>query len=52
MSEASKKQSEEPQVLVLGPNGITMEGGGDGESEGKSVTEMVEQRRRSCGSAG
>ncbi|MEV4001287.1 bacterial proteasome activator family protein [Actinomadura sp. NPDC049753] len=43
MSEASKKQSEEPQVLVLGPGGITVEGGGDGESEGKSVTEMVEQ---------
>ncbi|SNR42177.1 bacterial proteasome activator family protein [Actinomadura mexicana] len=43
MSEPSKKQSEEPQVLVLGPNGITVEGGGEGETEGKSVTEMVEQ---------
>jgi hypothetical protein len=44
MSEPSKKQSEpEPQVLVVGPNGIAVEGAGDGESEGKSVTEMVEQ---------
>ncbi|WP_433465665.1 bacterial proteasome activator family protein [Spirillospora sp. CA-142024] len=44
MSEPSKNQSEqEPQVLVLGPNGIAVEGGGEGESEGKSVTDMVEQ---------
>ncbi|TYK50521.1 bacterial proteasome activator family protein [Actinomadura decatromicini] len=43
MSEPSKNQSEqEPQVLVVGPNGIAVEGGG-GESEGKSVTDMVEQ---------
>ncbi|NDU75591.1 DUF2587 domain-containing protein [Actinomadura sp. DSM 109109] len=42
MSEPSKKQSErEPQVLVVGPGGIAVEGGE--ESEGKSVTEMVEQ---------
>ncbi|MFB4304780.1 bacterial proteasome activator family protein [Actinomadura sp. GTD37] len=44
MSERSKNQSEqEPQVLVVGPNGIAMESAGEGESEGKSVTEMVEQ---------
>ncbi|TMQ94214.1 bacterial proteasome activator family protein [Actinomadura soli] len=44
MSEPSKKQSEqEPQVLVVGPNGITVEGAGEGESEGKSITDMVEQ---------
>ncbi|NVI92532.1 bacterial proteasome activator family protein [Actinomadura sp. BRA 177] len=44
MSDPSKNQSEqEPQVLVVGPNGIAMEGGGEGESAGKSVTEMVEQ---------
>ncbi|MEU8798313.1 bacterial proteasome activator family protein [Spirillospora sp. NPDC048819] len=44
MNEPSKNQSEqEPQVLVVGPNGIAFEGGGEGESEGKSVTEMVEQ---------
>ncbi|WP_067802885.1 bacterial proteasome activator family protein [Actinomadura formosensis] len=44
MSEPLKKQPEqEPQVLVVGPNGITIESGGEGESEGKSVTEMVEQ---------
>jgi hypothetical protein len=45
MSERSKNQSEqEPhQVLVVGPNGIAVEGGGDGDSEGKPVTEMVEQ---------
>ncbi|MBO2464685.1 bacterial proteasome activator family protein [Actinomadura violacea] len=45
MSEPSKNQSEqEPQVLVVGPNGIAFEGAGEGgESEGKSITEMVEQ---------
>ncbi|MCP9952032.1 bacterial proteasome activator family protein [Actinomadura madurae] len=44
MSEPSKNKSgQEPQVLVLGPNGIAVEGGGEGESEGKSVTDMVEQ---------
>ncbi|TDC79191.1 bacterial proteasome activator family protein [Actinomadura sp. 7K507] len=44
MSEPSKNQSEQdPQVLVLGPNGIAVEAGGEGETEGKSVTEMVEQ---------
>ncbi|GAA2119895.1 bacterial proteasome activator family protein [Actinomadura napierensis] len=45
MSEPSKNQSEqEPHVLVVGPNGIALEGAGDGgESEGKSITEMVEQ---------
>ena len=44
MSEPSKNQSEqEPHVLVVGPNGIAMESAGEGESEGKSVTEMVEQ---------
>lgn len=43
MSEPSKNQSDqEPQVLVVGPNGITVDGAG-GESEGKSVTDMVEQ---------
>jgi hypothetical protein len=44
MSEPSKNQSEqEPQVLVVGPGGIAMESAGGGESEGKSITEMVEQ---------
>ncbi|GAA1840822.1 bacterial proteasome activator family protein [Actinomadura bangladeshensis] len=44
MSEPSKNQSEqEPQVLVVGPGGIAMESSGGGASEGKSVTEMVEQ---------
>ncbi|MFA1540357.1 bacterial proteasome activator family protein [Actinomadura monticuli] len=44
MSEPSKNMSgQEPQVLVVGPNGITMESSGESESEGKSVTEMVEQ---------
>ena len=42
MSEPSKKE-QEPQVLVVGPNGIAVENAGEGESEGKSVTEMVEQ---------
>ncbi|MBT2207199.1 bacterial proteasome activator family protein [Actinomadura sp. NEAU-AAG7] len=44
MNEPSKNQSDqEPQVLIVGPGGIAMEGTGDGGSEGKSVTEMVEQ---------
>ncbi|RFS86849.1 bacterial proteasome activator family protein [Actinomadura spongiicola] len=44
MSEPSNKHSEQdPQVLVVGPNGIAVEGGGGGDSEGKSVTDMVEQ---------
>ncbi|XVQ16322.1 bacterial proteasome activator family protein [Spirillospora sp. CA-255316] len=48
MNEPSKNESErseqEPQVLVVGPNGIAIEGGGgDGGSNEKSVTDMVEQ---------
>ncbi|MEU8344442.1 bacterial proteasome activator family protein [Actinomadura meyerae] len=44
MSEPSKNKSDqEPQVLVVGPGGIAMESAGEGESEGKSVTDMVEQ---------
>ena len=44
MSEPSKNQSEkDPQVLVVGPNGIAIEAGGEGDTEGKSVAEMVEQ---------
>ena len=42
MSEPSKNE-QDPQVLVVGPNGIAIEGGGEGETEGKSVTGMVEQ---------
>ncbi|WP_019633614.1 bacterial proteasome activator family protein [Actinomadura atramentaria] len=35
---------QEPQVLVVGPNGIALSGAGDGEEGGeKSVAEMVEQ---------
>ncbi|MCP2338018.1 bacterial proteasome activator family protein [Actinomadura rupiterrae] len=43
MSEPSRKESEEPQVLVVGPNGIAIEGGSGGEKDEKSVAEMVEQ---------
>jgi hypothetical protein len=45
MNEPSNNQSEqEPQVLVVGPNGIALEGGGGGEDgEEKSITDMVEQ---------
>ena len=44
MNKPSKNQSErEPQVLVVGPNGIAIEGGGDTDKEEKSVAEMVEQ---------
>ncbi|WP_433331374.1 bacterial proteasome activator family protein [Spirillospora sp. CA-294931] len=42
MNEPSNNQDREPQVLVVGPNGIAMEGG-DGESGEKSITDMVEQ---------
>ncbi|WP_425547509.1 bacterial proteasome activator family protein [Actinomadura vinacea] len=42
MNEPSKDQSEqEPQVLVVGPNGIAVEGGAEGGE--KSVADMVEQ---------
>ncbi|MFB4316534.1 bacterial proteasome activator family protein [Actinomadura sp. 21ATH] len=37
------EQEKEPQVLVVGPNGIAIEGAGENESGEKSVTEMVEQ---------
>ncbi|WP_153533342.1 bacterial proteasome activator family protein [Actinomadura macrotermitis] len=40
MTESSDKQ---PHVLVVGPNGMAMEGGGDPGREEKSVAEMVEQ---------
>ncbi|GAA2622439.1 bacterial proteasome activator family protein [Actinomadura fulvescens] len=44
MNEPSNNQSEqEPQVLVVGPNGIALEGPGDGEGDEKSITDMVEQ---------
>lgn len=43
MSEPSKNESEqEPQVLVVGPGGIAIEGG-DTDKGDKSVAEMVEQ---------
>ncbi|MBO2449324.1 bacterial proteasome activator family protein [Actinomadura barringtoniae] len=43
MNEPSNNQSEqEPQVLVVGPNGIALEGGGE-DGEEKSITDMVEQ---------
>ncbi|MFG1998071.1 bacterial proteasome activator family protein [Spirillospora sp. NPDC048911] len=44
MNEPSNNQSEqEPQVLVIGPNGIALEGPGEGEGDEKSITSMVEQ---------
>ncbi|MDL4773594.1 MULTISPECIES: bacterial proteasome activator family protein [Thermomonosporaceae] len=44
MNEPSKNQSgQEPQVLVVGPNGIAMEGATDSGKDEKSVAEMVEQ---------
>ncbi|WP_026412474.1 bacterial proteasome activator family protein [Actinomadura oligospora] len=45
MTEPSQNQPEqEPQVLVVGPNGIAIEGApGDGDKDEKSVAEMVEQ---------
>ncbi|KAB2344796.1 bacterial proteasome activator family protein [Actinomadura rudentiformis] len=44
MNEPSNNQSEqEPQVLVVGPNGIALEGPGDGDGDEKSITDMVEQ---------
>ncbi len=45
MSEPSKNQpGKDPHVLVVGPNGIAVESGEQGEgNESKSVTDMVEQ---------
>ncbi|MFC6884798.1 MULTISPECIES: bacterial proteasome activator family protein [Actinomadura] len=44
MNDPSKNESEqEPQVLVVGPNGIAIEGGADTGKDEKSVAEMVEQ---------
>ncbi|MFC0040658.1 bacterial proteasome activator family protein [Actinomadura rayongensis] len=44
MSEPSQENEQEPQVLVVGPNGIALGGAGTGEDGGeKSVAEMVEQ---------
>ncbi|MFC4908542.1 bacterial proteasome activator family protein [Actinomadura gamaensis] len=44
MSEPSHGPSEqEPQVLVVGPNGIAIEGGPSDDKDEKSVAEMVEQ---------
>ncbi|WP_395106639.1 bacterial proteasome activator family protein [Actinomadura sp. SCN-SB] len=43
-NEPTKPESEqEPQVLVVGPNGIAMEASGESATGEKSVTEMVEQ---------
>jgi hypothetical protein len=40
----NEQPEQEPQVLVVGPNGIAVEGGGDQEGGGeKSITDMVEQ---------
>ncbi|MEU5881135.1 bacterial proteasome activator family protein [Spirillospora sp. NPDC047279] len=44
MNEPSNNQSEqEPQVLVVGPNGIALEGPGGDDNDEKSITDMVEQ---------
>ncbi|POM26165.1 hypothetical protein BTM25_05540 [Actinomadura rubteroloni] len=42
MSEPSQENEQEPQVLVVGPNGIALGGAGEDGGE-KSVAEMVEQ---------
>src|SRR5262245_700767 len=36
-------QEENPQVVVVGPEGLAIEGGQEGEGEGRPITEMVEQ---------
>jgi proteasome activator-like protein len=38
-------QNQDPQVVIVGPNGIAVDGGGGSESDGdeRPVTEMVEQ---------
>jgi hypothetical protein len=43
MNEPRSNESEQnPQVLVVGPNGVAMEGG-DSEGDERPITEMVEQ---------
>ena len=40
----STEQGQEPQVVIVGPDGLAVEGGGEGgDSDERSVTEMVEQ---------
>jgi proteasome activator-like protein len=34
---------QDPQVVVVGPDGISIEGGPEGESDQRPITEMVEQ---------
>jgi hypothetical protein len=36
-------QEENPQVVVVGPEGLAIEGGPEGEGEARPITEMVEQ---------
>jgi hypothetical protein len=36
-------QEENPQVVVVGPEGLAIEGGQEGEGEARPITEMVEQ---------
>ncbi|MBX6769488.1 MAG: bacterial proteasome activator family protein, partial [Actinomadura rubrobrunea] len=42
-SPSGDRPDKEPQVLVVGPNGIAVEGGKSEEGDEKSITEMVEQ---------
>src|SRR4051812_44331034 len=38
----NNESEQDPQVLVVGPNGIAL-GGGDEGQEGRPITEMIEQ---------
>jgi Protein of unknown function (DUF2587) len=40
---AQAGQEDNPQVVVVGPEGLAIEGGQEGEGEGRPITEMVEQ---------
>ncbi|GLW64749.1 peptidyl-prolyl cis-trans isomerase [Actinomadura rubrobrunea] len=42
-SPSGDRSDKEPQVLVVGPNGIAVEGGKSEDGDEKSITEMVEQ---------
>jgi hypothetical protein len=40
---SDQEQQQDPQVVIVGPDGMAVEGGGDDSGEERPITEMVEQ---------